>query len=257
MNNNELNNNQTNTQQNVTPQVENPNIVNSEPVINSTQQPVVAQPVVEAQPVASEQQPQQEIVNENLKKVEVNYTPPSKGKTVLLILFFVFLIGFVIFLPEITEMVNKMKTETNNPSDIKITDGKLVCTHKTSTTNLDKEYRIVFGFSNNQLEKLDYTTSTRGDITLDEKKLDELNENCKKLKDEVKSLNGIKISCDYESGKVTEKQSFVYSELDEEKIDAAYAEAGGTMPQYRSGQDMDQIEKSMNAAGYSCLREAN
>ena len=52
-----------------------------------------------------------------------------------------------------------------------------------------------------------------------------------------------------------EKQSFVYADLDEEKLTAAYTEAGGTYPQYQNGQDMDSIEKNMNASGYSCERQ--
>ena len=277
MNNNEVNNNETNT--NVTPQLEQPTIVNTEPVETPVMtnanvepqvatQPVVEQtpqvvetPVVEApQPQTPQAQPQPEntaIVNEDLKKVEVNYTPPSKGKSIALILFFVFLIAFVIFLPEITEMVNKMKANKNSPAEVKITDGKMTCTNKTNTTNLDKEYRIVFRFNDNKLEKLDYSTTTKGDPTLDAKTLDGLNETCKKLKDSTKTLAGISVSCDYSEGKLIEKQSFVYTEIEEEKIDAAYAEAGGTMPQYQARQDMDSIEKSMNAAGYSCKREAS
>ena len=273
MNNNEVNNNETNT--NVTPQVEQPTIVNSQPVeapviTNANVEPQVVEqtPQVVETPVMDVPQPQQvtqaqpqpentAIVNEDLKKVEVNYTPPSKGKSIALILFFIFLIAFVIFLPEITEMVNKMKANKNSPAEVKITDGKMTCTNKTNTTNLDKEYRIVFRFNDNKLEKLDYSTTTKGDATLDAKTLDGLNDTCKKLKDSTKTLAGISVSCDYSEGKLIEKQSFVYTEIEEEKLDAAYAEAGGTMPQYQTRQDMDSIEKSMNAAGYSCKREAS
>ena len=194
-------------------------------------------------------------VNENLKKVEINYTPPSKAKTVSLILFFIFLIAFIIFLPEITTMVNKFKAGNQENANAKITTGRLVCTDSTNTTNLDKDYKLTFGFTDNKLEKLDYNSTTRGDPTADAKTLDELAERCKLLKQFTASIEGISVSCDYSEGKLMEKQSFVYADLDEEKLTAAYTEAGGTYPQYQNGQDMDSIEKNMNASGYSCERQ--
>lgn len=265
-----MNNNEEN---NVVNQNTNPNIINTEPVITPVAEAVPQEPVVVNQQVDTSQpqvapQPQQaEVVvdtnnpegaiNENLKKVEVDYKPPSKAKTVMLILFFIALIAFVIFLPEITEMVSKMKADRGNQGQEKITTGRLKCTYSTNTTNLDKDYSLIFGFTDNKLEKLDYRVTTKGDATLDEKTLDELSEKCKLLKEHTSDIDGISVSCDYSEGKLVEKQSFVYGSLDEEKLDAAYAEAGGTNPQYTSGQDMDSIEKDMNASGYTCNRERN
>ena len=39
------------------------------------------------------------LVNENLKKVEVNYKPPSKAKVAAMLILFVLLVAIVIFLP--------------------------------------------------------------------------------------------------------------------------------------------------------------
>ena len=196
-------------------------------------------------------------VNENLKKVEINYTPPSKAKTVALILFFIFMIAFIIFLPDITTMVNKLKAGKESDADQKITTGKLVCEFDTNTTNLDKNYRLVFGFSDNKLDSLDYNIITKGDPTEDADTLDELAERCKALKEYTNSITGVNISCDYSEGKLEEKQSFLYANIDDEKLNSAYSEAGGNNPQYTAGQDMDSIEKNMNASGYSCKRERN
>ena len=196
-------------------------------------------------------------VNENLKKVEINYTPPSKAKTVELILFFIFMIAFIIFLPDITTMVNKLKAGKESDADQKITTGKLVCEFDTNTTNLDKNYRLVFGFSDNKLDSLDYNIITKGDPTEDADTLDELAERCKALKEYTNSITGVNISCDYSEGKLEEKQSFLYANIDDEKLNSAYSEAGGNNPQYTAGQDMDSIEKNMNASGYSCKRERN
>lgn len=196
-------------------------------------------------------------VNENLKKVEINYTPPSKAKTAALILFFIFMIAFIIFLPDITTMVNKLKAGKESDADQKITTGKLVCEFETNTTNLDKNYRLVFGFSDNKLDSLDYNIITKGDPTEDADTLDELAERCKALKEYTNSITGVNISCDYSEGKLEEKQSFLYANIDDEKLNSAYSEAGGNNPQYTAGQDMDSIEKNMNASGYSCKRERN
>lgn len=197
------------------------------------------------------------LVNENLKKVEVQYTPPSKGKTVALIMFFIFLILFVIFLPEVTTIVDKLLGKNQEEVAQKITTGKLVCEFSTNTANLDKDYKLIFGFSNNKLEKLNYTTTTKGDPSLDAETMDDLANRCKMLKEFTSSVTGVNVTCDYSEGKLVENQDFDYASLDTEGLDSAYTEAGGTNPQYTNGQDMDSIEKNMNASGYTCKRQNN
>ena len=194
-------------------------------------------------------------VNENLKKVEVNYTPPSKGKTTALVLFFIFLIAFVIFLPDITSFINKYKAGTLEETNEKITTGRLVCTLESNTANLDKNYKLVFEFTDNQLNKLSYTLTTKGDPTADAKTLDSLDERCENLKSATADIEGLTVSCNYSTGKLEERQSFDYASLEVDKLDAAYAEAGGNHPQYTDKQDMDVVEKNMNASGYTCNRE--
>lgn len=195
------------------------------------------------------------VINENLKKVEINYTPPSKGKTFALILFFIFMIAFIIFLPDITTMVNKFKSGEQGTTYEEITTGKLTCTLNSNTTNLDKNYKLVFSFTDNKLERLNYTITTKGDPSLDASTLDGMAESCKSLKSLTSNVDGMSVDCDYSEGKLVETQTFQYASLDVEELDAAYAESGGNHPQYTNGQDMDVIEKNMNASGYSCNRE--
>ena len=149
----------------------------------------------------------------------------------------------------------ELKAGGQEAKEVKITTGRLICTYKTNTTNLDKEYKLTFGFTDNKLEKLEYNSTTKGDPTSDEETLDNLADKCKLLKQFTASIEGVNVTCDYSEGKLFEKQSFVYADLDEEKLTAAYTEAGGTSPQYVNGQDMDYIEKNMNASGYSCERQ--
>lgn len=194
------------------------------------------------------------IDNEKLKKVEINYTPPSKFKIFLLIVFFVGLIGFVIFLPDISEYMDILMGNTEETKVEKITTGKMTCTLSSHTQNLNKDYEVVFSFTDNKLEKTVITTVTKGDISLDEETLDQLNNQCQLLSDSVKSLNGINVSCDYLNGQLTEKQSFTLNEINQEEMTAAYIEAGATNPEYQAGQDMDRIETNMNISQYECER---
>ena len=196
-------------------------------------------------------------VNNNNNKPQSEYKPPSKGKLILLIIFFVFMILFIIFLPEINSYMNILKSGKLDQETEKITDGKLTCTLDTNTTNLDKNYKLVFTYFANKLNALNYSLTTKGDATQDEKTLDDLASQCKILSDYSKPINGITVKCDYSDGKLVEIQTFDYTTLKEEDIDSVYAEAGGTNPQYKNGQDMDAIEKNMNASGYTCERSRN
>ena len=226
------------------------------PVNVSTVSPTIQNASVSPSPssVGGNQTDPGAVVNENLKKVEINYTPPSKFKIFLLIVFFILLLAFVIFLPEITEYMRKMQSGELNQGTEKITTGTLTCTLENHTTNLDKEYEVVFSFAVSKLEKMRITTITRGDITLDEATLDELNNTCTQLSKNVKKLKGIGVTCDYANGKLIETQNFELANVDADQLNAAFTEAGGTVPNYTYGQDIDSIEKNMNASNYQCSR---
>lgn len=197
------------------------------------------------------------VVNENLKEVEINYTPPSRFKVFLLVLLFVVLIAFVIFLPDITKFVDAFKAgELTNKEEVKITTGRLNCSLSTNTANLDKKYDVTFNFTDNQLEYMEYNITTRGNANLDEEVLDELNAYCKQLEDNVVGMNGVTIRCDYTNSQLVESQSFNLVDVDIEALDSAFIEAGGNYPEYKYGQDIDNIEKNMLASGYTCNRES-
>ena len=55
---------------------------------------------------------------------------------------------------------------------------------------------------------------------------------------------------------VVETQTLNYNTLNVEKVTSAYIEAGGVYPEFKKGQDIDGIEKNMNASGYTCERKA-
>ena len=206
-------------------------------------------------PVVDNKPDERSMEAEKLKTVEINYKPPSKAKTVLLILFFVGLIAFVIFLPDITTMIAKYKAGDLDYTPEEVTTGKLKCTLNTNTTNLDKDYDLTFSFTESKLERTYFVITTRGDATLDEATLDDLAHACKELENSSNSIEGFSVQCSYSDGKLVETQKYELESLDTEKVDAAFIEAGGNNPEYQYGQDIDLVERGMNASGYTCKRE--
>lgn len=189
-----------------------------------------------------------------LEEIEKNYKAPSKYMSFLLFMLFVFLIGFVVFLPEINKVVESYKAGKNNTSD-ELTSGHLVCTNFTNTANLNIDYKRTFKYIDKKLVSADYDIVTRGNADEDEATLDLANEKCKNLKEAVKKIKGVTITCEYKTGLLTEKQSYTFSEFDPSALNAAFAEAGGTYTEFSDGQNIDNIEKTMIIAGYDCMKE--
>ena len=254
-----------------------PQIVNSSPVMTPVETKV-AQPM--PQEVPSQPQPMQNpviepqpsleqtkvpmdpstpdpngMVNENLKKVEINYQPPSKFKVVLMIIFFIALLAMIIFLPDISSLINKYRSGNLNTEEDIITTGRLICTLSSSTSNLDKNYSLAFKFTNSKLDRTEFVITTRGDPSLDEEALDKLNNTCKQLKINTKKITGVTVQCNYANGKLEEIQTFDLANIDTSQLTSAFEEAGGNNPEYKYQQDIDSIEKNMNASGYKCKRE--
>lgn len=184
---------------------------------------------------------------------EVEYKPASKGNTIMLIVFFIFLVLFIVFLPDLQNLIalyNAPKVEVED-----ITTGQLVCTIESSTVNLDREITRVFRFTDNKLESAKFTTFIRGDVTKDEEVLNELADQCNTIKTNVKGLDGITVSCTHEEGSLTETESFDYAKYDAEKISAAYTEAGGSVLEFEKGQDIELIMSNMRQGGFTCNKE--
>jgi len=191
---------------------------------------------------------------EEIKKIEGNYKPPGKFKTFLLLVFFALLIAFVIFLPEIQIYMDEYFSGDDNKSE-NITTGKLVCRLDQSSSNLDNIIVRKFNYTNNKLDSAVFETTIKGDLTEDEKTLDELAEKCKTIKENVSSLSGISVTCEYDAGKLIEKESFDYKIYNAEEVRAAYTEAGGDMIEYDAGYDIDKIMTTMRQSGFDCNKE--
>ncbi len=184
-----------------------------------------------------------------------NYKGPSKFKVIGMFLLFAILIGVVIFLPNITALIEKYRNGGDYETPEKITNGTLKCTASRSTSNLDLSFTIKSSFTNNELKDIEYVIITKGDASLDEKEISRLHSECLTLTSIGDKIEGVNIRCVAVSGQLTVTQNFDLSNLNSEKLDAAFYEAGGYSPEFDYNEDMDKVEKKMNSSGYSCERE--
>ena len=106
-----------------------------------------------------------------------------------------------------------------------------------------------------ECEITDIFNYTKGNASLDEKVLDEMNASCEKLESISKSLAGVTVRCTYTPGKFIEEQIFQLAYVDENELGSAFSEAGGMNPEYKYQQNIDGIEKNLLASGYKCERE--
>ena len=195
------------------------------------------------------------LVTDKMEKVQVEYKPASKLKLFGAILLFLLLIGFVVFLPDVNVFVDRYIHGNKEVVAEKITTGNLVCSVEDVTATMSKEYKYTFGFSNNKLEKLTYVVVSRIDPSSDSKSMNILISDCMLLKQSVEGLQGISVRCEDKTSVFTETDIFTLEKVDTEKLTSAFYEAGGTYPEYEYNQNMDDIEKNMNAVGYKCNRE--
>lgn len=179
------------------------------------------------------------------------YTPPSKYRYFLLIMFFFVLLGIIIFLPELTRIVNLKLSGGNNQPEV-IVDGTLECTLKKTGTSLDVVFNAKFNYTDEKLDKLTFTTTTNGDSKQDSELFNENYNKCQLLKDSMTNISGVAIRCDLNSSSVATVEIVNYNTVDLTKATSAFAEAGGTFPEFESREDISKIEREMNASGYTC-----
>lgn len=259
---------------NVTPAVATPNVTatasNSVTPTPSTTNvtPAVATPNVTTIASKSETSPSATTfttTNTSTEKVsdtgkEVSDSDKKSGKKTsnlkmyLSFIFLALLILMIVFLPEINTFVhdffNKKEAE-NTPS---ITSGHLICTLETNDSNFNYEYETDFSFKDSKLYKLTLTTKTVGDLNLDATDLSGLNASCQLLQFQTSKFDGVEVMCDLEGNTFTNTQTLDYKVLNREEVTTAYLEAGGIYPDYKYEENIDDIEKDMNAQNYSCAR---
>lgn len=199
-----------------------------------------------------------EVDDEKLKKVEVGeeYQQSNTVSSIILIVFFVALVGFVAFLPEIQSFIDDFFG--GNGEEVKdVTTGKLICTLSSTTAEFDRDYTRVFSFDDKKLKSAKFTTKITGDVTEDEEKLNEVDEACNKIKDAVAGLEGVEVSCTLSPSQLTQVEKFDYASYDLEKTSQAYLDVDANLPEYTLDQDIDDIQVKMRQSGYDCKKEAS
>ena len=160
----------------------------------------------------------------------------------------------VYFLPNISSYFSKLKSERELANSAVITTGTLECNLKKYDKKFDYLYESIFTYKDNMLLKLSYKVTTKGDQTIDADELSLLNQNCNNLREHVNSLEGISVRCSLNNGVNINEEELRYSLIDVDKVTTAYLEAGGVYPNYKYNEDIDKVEKSMKASGYTCNR---
>ena len=238
------------------PQVTNPAPV-SKPVASNSQ--VTSQQTVSAAPKVAQNLQAQNTEAGKAAKAATNVKAPKKEsnfKYYMTAFLFIALILMVIFLPDISSFVSNYFAEKRAQEVPALTTGTLTCTLNTSDDRYDYYYQADFNFRDSQLYRLTYNTTIKGDQNLDAVELAEMEASCNLLKSQTANLDGINVSCSLSNGVVENEQVLSYENIDVELLTTAYLEAGGTYPNYRYQQNIDEIEKDMNASNYTCERHS-
>ena len=238
------------------PQVTKPAPV-SKPVASNSQ--VTSQQTVSAAPKVAQNLQAQNTEAGKAAKAATNVKAPKKEsnfKYYMTAFLFIALILMVIFLPDISSFVSNYFAEKRAQEVPALTTGTLTCTLNTSDDRYDYYYQADFNFRDSQLYRLTYNTTIKGDQNLDAVELAEMEASCNLLKSQTANLDGINVSCSLSNGVVENEQVLSYENIDVELLTTAYLEAGGTYPNYRYQQNIDDIEKDMNASNYTCERHS-
>lgn len=189
------------------------------------------------------------------KQEYTGYKEPGNGRFFMLFLLFGGLLALIYFLPDISEYLAILKSEKEAGSTI-ITTGTLVCDFSNNDEHLTYDYQIKFYYTDSKLEELAYSLTTKGDKNLDLDRLQNVYDKCLVLSNNTRDLMGVSVSCKLNTSDVVLAQSLDYSVINIDSVTAAYAEAGGVYPEFENGQNIDIIERNMNASGYFCRRVA-
>lgn len=191
-----------------------------------------------------------ETEHKKIEKKTGTHDGPSKGVSIALVLFFILLIGFVFFLPDISDYMRKF-TENNNIAEV--TTGKLICTYGRTSDKLNFDYTSTFEFKDKAIYKQTNKQEVSGSSE-DSEDLNKLYNTCLNLEKVSSTIEGISLNCNFLNTKFTQTEIFNYSEIGEDnsKPKIAYTEGGGTYPEFKYNENVDDVEVSLKQAGYTC-----
>lgn len=188
------------------------------------------------------------------EKEKYQAPPVSKFRYALTVILFIVMFGLVIFLPKISDYIALRRAQGEEEKLGPIVTGTLKCTSKRTSEKYNINYTDEFEFKDSKLFRLTHVVSTEGDEIIDADDLNTKLSKCRQLETMTKGLTGVSIVCSLSNGTLVETQIMNYALLDADKVTTAFVEAGGLYPEYVNNQNIDQIEKNMNAANYKCER---
>lgn len=203
--------------------------------------------------------------NQHMKEVQINYKPPGKFKMFLLFVLFICLFVVVFFMPEINEFISNARNNASSKDNTtekqetsteeKDVSGTLTCSLESNDKTYDYINTYDFKYTNDKLEELNYTSTVKGDKTLDRVALTDVYTKCTNLQTELADTEGIVITCDYFEGTETTTQNFKYNTLNKENLTTIYKKYGFTIPDYDYNDDITSIQKTLKTSGYLCVDE--
>lgn len=179
----------------------------------------------------------------------------SNLKYYMTFIFLALLIWMVAFLPEISSFVSEFFDNRKQEEIPQITTGTLTCTMNTNDDKYDYYYKAIFDFEDSKMYRLTYSATTKGDQYLDAVELAAMKSSCDLLQQQTANSKGIDVSCSLSNGVYENVQKLDYGTLGVKDVTTAYLEAGGTYPNYKFEQNIDEIEKEMKASNYTCERQ--
>ena len=232
-------------------------VVSSTPKVVTSQQKVSPpSQVVTPKPSSTNQNMKTKTVDNAKTDTNKKTKKESNFKYYMTFILFALLIWMVAFLPEISSFVSNYMASKKQEGDSVITTGTLTCTMNTSDDKYDYYYEADFNFKDSKMYRLTFSATTKGDQNLDAIELSEMKSSCDLLQQQTASLNGVDVSCSLSNGVYENVQKLDYEDLKSNLVTTAYLEAGGTYPNYKYGQDINEIEKEMKASNYTCERHS-
>lgn len=191
---------------------------------------------------------------EKKEKEQKTFTedPHAGAKRFFGMIILLLILGFAIFLPNISDKLDEYKLKKANEN---LTEGQLRCKTMKNTDSLRIDYTQSFKFFNNQITTYKYEEEYTGSRE-EAKELEKIDTNCRLLDKETSEVTGVSITCSITSTSATVTQEFNLEKLDESGMKTAFSEAGGTLPEFGKGEDVNSVEKKLKDANYKCEKLA-
>ncbi len=183
-------------------------------------------------------------VNDNVNN-DSNESKNGKFKSILLVIFFVLLFGFIMFLPQISEFFQTGKSNYNSKE---VLNGVLVCTSEKNNDVTTTYYQMDLKFSQKKLQSSEYNVTVESE---DDSKIQSSDKECKTVREKATDIEGIDVMCTSSDNISTMIQDYNYKLIDNSKL-TKFTEAGGFYPEFKYNDDIYNIQSKMVKAGYDC-----